>query len=124
MNNRRFLLLCSALLLDQSLPAATAPLNPSLAKGPLRVLPANPRYFTEDGHRAICLTGSHTWDNLQDLGEADPPARFDFNAYLDFLVNHEHNFIRLWRWELLRWATSFVSSTITKRAKRSSTRWA
>ncbi len=76
------------------------------ASGPLRVLPANPRYFTDDGQRAVYLTGAHTWDNLQDMGEANPPPAFDFNAYLDFLAKHDHNFIRLWRWELVSWDTS------------------
>lgn len=69
-------------------------------KGPLRVHPKNPRYFTDDGKRAIYLTGSHTWSDLQDIGPTDPPQPFDFNAYLDFLKKHNHNFIRLWRWEL------------------------
>ena len=27
------------------------------------------------------------------------PERFDYNAYLAFLKDHGHNFIRLWRWE-------------------------
>ena len=67
------------------------------AKGPLRLHPSNPRYFTDDGRRAVYLTGSHTWDNLQDMGESDPPAAFDFGAYLDFLAERDHNFIRLWR---------------------------
>lgn len=52
------------------------------------------------------LTGAHTWDSLQDMGEANVPAAFDFNAYLDFLAKHDHNFIRLWRWELVSWDTS------------------
>ena len=73
--------------------------------GSLRVHPQNPRYFTDATGRAIFLSGSHTWDNLQDMGEANPPAQFDFNAYLDFLTRHNHNFIRLWRWELLTWDT-------------------
>jgi hypothetical protein len=73
------------------------------AKGPLRVHPTNPRYFTDgtqrsDGTlRAIYLTGSHTWDNLTDfkpLHEKRPA--FDYPAYLDFLRRHHHNFIRLW----------------------------
>lgn len=76
------------------------------AHGPLRVIPANPRYFTGGGGKAIYLTGAHTWDNLQEMGEADRPAAFDFNAYLDFLAKHDHNFIRLWRWELVSWDTS------------------
>lgn len=64
--------------------------------GPLRVNPANPRYFTDDTGRAVYLTGSHTWANFKDSGPTDPPAAFDFNGYLDFLETHNHNFIRLW----------------------------
>ena len=61
------------------------------AAGPLRVHPQNPRYFTDgaknaDGSlKAVYLTGSHTWNNLVDMDKADPPAPFDFPAYLDFL---------------------------------------
>ena len=73
--------------------------------GPLRVHPQNPRYFTDDAGRAVFLTGSHTWNSLQDMGETDPPAPFDFGAYLEFLARHNHNFIRLWRWELPTWDT-------------------
>ena len=72
-------------------------------KAPLRVHPKNPRYFTDDGKRAVYVTGSHTWSNLQDMGISDPPAPFDFDAYLDLLQRHGHNFIRLWRWEMPRW---------------------
>jgi hypothetical protein len=81
------------------------------AKGPLRVHPENPRYFTDgtqgkDGSlRAVYLTGSHTWDNLVDMGRSDPPEPFDFPAYLDFLERHHHNFIRLWAWDSTTWDT-------------------
>jgi hypothetical protein len=75
------------------------------AVGPLRVHPTNPRYFTGDGKRAVLLTGAHTWNNLQDMGETDPPPEFDWNAYLDFLTDHHHNFVRLWHWELTIWDT-------------------
>jgi hypothetical protein len=47
----------------------------------------------------VLLVGSHTWTNLQDDGEDDPPEAFDFDAYLQMLVDHNHNFIRLWRME-------------------------
>lgn len=73
------------------------------ADGPLRVHPSNPRYFADASGRAVLLTGSHTWNNLQDIWDEGRPAAFDFNAYLDFLARHDHNFIRLWRWELTRW---------------------
>ena len=72
------------------------------AGGALRLHPTNPRYFTDgtkhsDGLlKAVYLTGSHTWSNLIDRGPSDPPAAFDFDSYLDFLEQHNHNFIRLW----------------------------
>lgn len=73
------------------------------ATGPLRVSIVNPRYFTDGSGKAIYLTGSHTWANLQDIGLANSPPRFDFLAYLGFLESHHHNFIRLWRWEFPQW---------------------
>lgn len=75
-------------------------------KGPLHVHPKNPRYFTDDNERAIYLTGAHTWSNLQDMGVTDPPPPFDFSAYLDFLQGYNHNFIRLWRWEMPKYRYS------------------
>ena len=75
------------------------------AKGPLTVLKANPRYFTDGSGKAVYLTGSHTWNNLQDMGAGDPPPAFDFDAYLDFLERRQHNFIRLWHWEQFAWET-------------------
>ena len=53
--------------------------------GPLKVSDANPRYFTDGTGRAIYLTGSHTWSNLMDMGQDDPPEPFDFEAYLNWL---------------------------------------
>ena len=65
---------------------------------PLFPLPSNPRYFTVDGETAVYLTGSHNWCNLQDIGLAgDPP--FPYGEYLDFMVDHRHNFMRLWMFE-------------------------
>lgn len=67
------------------------------ARGPLRAHPTNPRYFTDGTGKAIFLTGSHTWDSLQDWG--GPTPNFDYSAYLDLLSGHGHNFTRLWIWE-------------------------
>jgi Family of unknown function (DUF6298) len=82
------------------------------ATGPLTVSAANPRYFTAAagdtaGQKAVYLTGSHIWNNLHDgmgpgKGCAETPEELDYGAYLDFLVEHGHNFIRLWRWEQVR----------------------
>jgi len=76
-------------------------MTPRTVCGPLRKNPANPRYFTDDSGRAVYLTGSHTWNNLVDMGKADPPPEFDYGYYLDFLERQNHNFIRLWAWDML-----------------------
>lgn len=77
------------------------------AVGPLVVSRTNPRYFTiasNPEEKAIYLTGSHMYNNLQDgMGPgsecAEVPEEFDFEGYIRLLNEHGHNFIRLWRWE-------------------------
>jgi hypothetical protein len=74
----------------------------------LRVLAANPRYFTDGSGRAVYLTGSHVWWNLAgdetwDFCLRNPAAPFSYDAYLRDLVGHGHNFVRLWAYELIRW---------------------
>ena len=69
--------------------------NPEPARGPLRVSPENPRYFIDGSGKAIFLTGSHTWDNRQDIGSHP----FDWTDYLTRLRGYNHNFVRLWVWE-------------------------
>jgi hypothetical protein len=75
----------------------------------LRVLRSNPRYFTDGSGRAVYLTGSHVWWNLLGTNtwrvdcERGKAAPFDYGAYLDSLVRHHHNFIRLWTIELTTW---------------------
>ena len=88
---------------------STGPLTgPDTAPGPLVVSEANPRYFAvgseNAGERAVYLTGSHIWNNFHDgLGPgaecAETAEQNDYDAYLAFLREHGHNFIRLWRWE-------------------------
>jgi hypothetical protein len=82
--------------------------EPDAAVGPLVVSEANPRYFAvasgEAEGKAVYLAGSHIWNNLHDgMGPgsdcAQTPEQFDYDAYLGFLEDHGHNFIRLWRWE-------------------------
>lgn len=73
--------------------------------GPLRLNPVNPRYFADASGQTVYLTGSHTWASLQDNGNGDPPPRFDYDQYLDFLEANNHNFFRLWSWEESRWTT-------------------
>jgi len=66
--------------------------------GPLRPHPNNGRYFTDDSGKAIYLTGSHTWANLQDIGLPGGPP-FPYADYLDFMASHDHNFMRFWMFE-------------------------
>jgi hypothetical protein len=68
----------------------------------LRICRDNPRYFCDAAGRPVYLTGSHTWNNLHDLGEP-----LDYARYLDRLVELGHNFVRLWVFEQacgLQWA--------------------
>ena len=85
--------------------SATEPLNNHSTQevGHLKVHPSNPRYFTDGTGRIIYLTGSHSSRTFKDIGETDPPKPFDFDAYLDLLKQHNHNFIRLWTWELSKY---------------------
>ncbi|HRQ40403.1 MAG TPA: DUF6298 domain-containing protein [Chloroflexota bacterium] len=77
--------------------------NQAAMSGPLVVHPTNPRYFSDGSGRAILLTGSHTWTNFQDNAGTDPPPLFDYTGYLDFMVENNHNFMRLWAWEQAKW---------------------
>ena len=114
-------LLCGAVG-AAAVPAAHAGAAPALADGVasvrtadgyaapsrhLRVLRANPRYFTDGTGRAVYLTGSHVWWNLTGPDRwspcGDQASRFDWPRHLDWLEDHGHNFIRLWRVEHTRW---------------------
>jgi hypothetical protein len=82
------------------------------AAGPLVVSEANPRYFTVAAgdvtdRRAVYLTGSHVNNNFHDGSGpgaecSETPEPNDFRAYLGFLKERGHNFVRLWRWEQFR----------------------
>src|SRR5262245_35656636 len=76
------------------------------ASGPLTVHPTNPRYFADGTGKAIYLTGSHTWTNLQDVWTDSFNIPFDYNEYLDFLQQHHHNFMRMWHEELPKYRYS------------------
>jgi hypothetical protein len=76
------------------------------SNGPLRLHPENQRYFADASGKAILLTGSHTWNDLIDMGPTDPPDALDFDEYLVWLKGHGHNFIRGWTWEPTTWDTT------------------
>ncbi len=69
---------------------------------PLRALATNPRYFTDGSGKAIYLTGSQTWNTLQDWGTNGRARPIDFPAFVKMLVTHHHNFTLLWTTELPR----------------------
>jgi hypothetical protein len=84
-------------------PGGRSPISPSVpepsrvpvpAAGPLRVHPANPRYFTDGSGKAVYLAGSHTWNALYDAFHP-----LDYSAYLDFLARHNHNFMKFRAWD-------------------------
>jgi hypothetical protein len=70
------------------------------ATGPLRALAANPRYFTDGSGKAILLTGSQTWNDMQDEDSSTTPAAFDFTAYVNLLKAHGQNATILWHKDL------------------------
>src|SRR5262245_23566080 len=86
--------------------------GPGAAAGPLVVSEANPRYFTigsgnATDQRVVYLIGSHIWNNFHDgMGPgsdcAETPEQLGSAAYLAFLKERGHNFIRLWRWEQVK----------------------
>lgn len=95
---------------------STAPRKPDRT---LRVLEANPRYFTDGSGRAVYLTGSHVWWNLVAGRTWQPPWRchvvpsaFDYSAYLRDLARWGHNFVRLWAIELVRWEECGRAQTV------------
>ncbi|MBI4324379.1 MAG: hypothetical protein HY674_03870 [Chloroflexi bacterium] len=103
--NSKLLILLHLLTAGSILYATRAAQDAALNRpmGPLRVCAANPRYFADPGGRPIYLTGSHTWQSLQDgilSGYTAVTQPFDYTAYLNLLQTNHHNFIRLWRWEL------------------------
>jgi len=73
--------------------------------GPLRVCADNPRYFADRNGEAVLATGSHVWYNLVDMGPEDPPRPFDYEAYLEWMKERNHNFMRMWAWEMTQWDT-------------------
>jgi Putative collagen-binding domain of a collagenase len=80
--------------IDSRYPASTAIMVP------LEALSTNPHYFTDGSGKAIYLTGSQTWNTLQDWGTNGSVQPLDFTAFVDMLVSHHHNFTLLWTTEL------------------------
>jgi hypothetical protein len=90
----------SAALISVAIALAAAP-QPSTGKiaGPL-VASDNPNYFRDASGSVLILNGSQTWNTLQDWGTNGSVQTLDFNAYVNFLVAHGHNFTLLWTVEM------------------------
>ena len=73
---------------------------PVRAAGPLSVDPTNPRFFVDSTGKAVYLTGVHLNNSLVDRSDK---AALDFTSYLNFLLQYEHDFVRLWAWEQAAW---------------------
>ncbi len=69
--------------------------------GPLRAS-KNPNYFQDAHGDPLILCGSHTWNTLQDWGANGSLQALDFDAFVQFLKAHGHNFTLLWYSELPR----------------------
>jgi hypothetical protein len=55
--------------------------------GPL-VASGNPNYFKDANGKALILSGSQTWNTLQDWGSNGSQQALDFNAYVSHAVHH------------------------------------
>ena len=67
--------------------------------GPLTVS-ANPHYFKDANGAALILNGSQTWNTFQDWGTEGSSQALDFDAFVNFLTRHGHNFTLLWTVEM------------------------
>lgn len=77
--------------------------------GPL-VTSRNPNYFQDAKGNVLILSGSQTWNSLQDWGSNGSPQVLDFNAFIGFLAGHGHNFTLLWRVEMPKFCSLPVTA--------------
>ncbi len=67
--------------------------------GPL-VASSNPNYFKDANGAVLLLNGSQTWNTFQDWGSKGTLQTLDFDAFVNFLTGHGHNFTLLWITEM------------------------
>lgn len=72
--------------------------------GPLKHSTVNTRYFVNPAGNAVFLSGSHTWNDFQDTGQAAgvTPAAFPFANYVAMLKADGQNATILWRKDMPR----------------------
>src|SRR5208283_2821946 len=74
-------------------------ISPALTAEPL-VVSRNPHYFQDAKGNVLILSGSQTWNTLQDWGSDGSLQALDFDAFVKFLRAHGHNFTLLWTTEM------------------------
>jgi hypothetical protein len=77
------------------------------------VVSANFRYFKDSSGAPVLLTGSQSWNTLQDWGTDGSAATLDFDAFVSFLKAHGHNFTLLWRVEQAKFCHLPVNESAT-----------
>ena len=95
---RDLLLILGILSGTLTLPVEAQPVAIQIT-GPLAVS-NNPNYFKDAKGNVLILNGSQTWNTFQDFGSDGVPQALDFNAFVQFLTSHGHNFTLLWLTEL------------------------
>jgi Putative collagen-binding domain of a collagenase len=84
--------------------------SPAEITGPLRVS-RNPNYFKDDHGVPVILSGSQTWNTFQDWGTHGSIQTLDFNAFVNFLRAHGHNFTLLWITEMPKFCNLPVTAS-------------
>src|SRR6266571_3925007 len=74
--------------------------NPPM--GPLKKSTMNTRYFVDPAGNAVFLSGSHTWNDVQDTSQSSSPAAFPFANYVSMLKADGQNATILWRKDMPR----------------------
>jgi hypothetical protein len=82
--------LVGSLSIAQQTPRDNPPITAALT------IAANHHYFQDGSGKAIVLSGSQTWNTLQDWGTSGIPQPLDFPQFAKFLTDHGHNFTLLW----------------------------
>lgn len=88
--------LAASLSASQETPRSNPPITVALT------LSANHHYFQDGDGKAIVLSGSQTWNTLQDWGTNGATQPLDFPQFVKFLTDHGHNFTLLWTIETPR----------------------
>src|SRR6266567_152115 len=74
----------------------------STSMGPLKKSTMNTRYFVDPAGNAVFLSGSHTWNDVQDTSQSSSPAAFPFANYVNMLKADGQNATILWRKDMPR----------------------